>query len=111
MGVKDKINGARDGDVVKVNAHGYDKMPWSVMDTLKENRGVSLVITWNGKTITIPANMAQKNESGRIYWAAQQAGGTVRGDCREHRSQSRCGNEPRNRRTRQVYSRDRRRPI
>lgn len=68
MGVKDKINGARDGDVVKVNAHGYDKMPWSVMDALRENSGVNLVITWNGKTITIPANMAQKNESGRIYW-------------------------------------------
>jgi len=68
MGVKDKVNGSRDGDVVKVNAHGYDKMPWSVMEALKQNSGVSLVITWNGKTITIPAGMAQKNESGRIYW-------------------------------------------
>ena len=68
MGVKDKINGARDGDVVKVNAHGYDKMPWSVMDALRENSGVNLVISWNGETITIPEGKAQKNESGRIYW-------------------------------------------
>lgn len=68
MEVKDKIQKADDGDVIKVNAKDYDKMPESVMDALRKNEDVSLVITWNGKTITIPAGKAQKNEPGRIYW-------------------------------------------
>lgn len=68
MSVKDKIQKADAGDVVKVSASSYDKMPWSVMDALRKNDGVSLVITWNGETITIPASKASNNEPGRIYW-------------------------------------------
>ena len=66
--VKDKISAANSGDVIKVNAKYYDRMPRAVMDTLRKN-GVTLVVDWrNGKTITIPAGMAQQNEPGRIFW-------------------------------------------
>ena len=67
--VREKIEDAKPGDVVKVNAHGYDKMPYSVMRALRENSGISLVIRWNGgEDIVIPAGKAQLPESLRIYY-------------------------------------------
>lgn len=67
--VKDKINNADDGDTIKVNAKDYDKMPESVMDTLRKNPDITIVIDWNGgEPITIPAGKAQPKEQGRIYW-------------------------------------------
>lgn len=67
--VKDKINDADEGDTIKVNAKDYDKMPESVMDTLRKNPDITIVIDWNGgELITIPAGKAQPKEPGRIYW-------------------------------------------
>ena len=67
--VEEKIKDADSGDIIKVDAKSYDKMPWTVMEALRKNSGVSLVIKWNGgDTITIPAGKAAKAESGRIYY-------------------------------------------
>ena len=67
--VKDEISDADSGDVIKVNAKGYDKMPYSVMSELRKNSGVSLVIRWNGgEDIIIPAGQARPAESLRIYY-------------------------------------------
>ncbi len=69
MEVKDQIEQAASGDVVKANAKSYDKMPRVVMDALLQNSGVGLVISWNGgKTITIPAGKVQQSEINRVYW-------------------------------------------
>jgi hypothetical protein len=66
--VENKINAANNGDVIKVKAQYFDKMPYTVMDALRR-KSVALVVDWsNGNTITIPAGKAQQNESGRIYW-------------------------------------------
>lgn len=71
--VKDKIKGAEFGDVIKVNARSYDKMPRSVMKALWRNPGVSLVISWRGgNTITIPAGQAQSASSSRVYYPLSQ---------------------------------------
>lgn len=62
------IETARPGDRVKVNARGYDRMPWTVMDALRKNDGIRLIIRWNGgEEIVIPAKEAL-NESLRIYY-------------------------------------------
>lgn len=67
--VKDKIENAKTGDTVSINTKNYDKMPWYVMDALRDNPDVSLVITWNGgNIITIPVGKAQPKDTGRIYW-------------------------------------------
>ena len=67
--VERNIQKAGAGDTVKANAKWDDKMPRYVMDALRENGGVSLVITWNGgKKITIPAGMAQPFEKLRVYY-------------------------------------------
>ena len=67
--VRQSIEDAKDGDVIKVNAKNYDRMSWTVMRELERNEGVSLVIRWNGgEEIVIPAGKAQSSESTRIYW-------------------------------------------
>ena len=67
--VGEKIENAKPGDIVKVNAHGYDKLSYGVMRALRENNDVSLVIRWNGgEEIVIPAGQAQPAESLRIYY-------------------------------------------
>ena len=68
MKVKSKIQSADPGDTVKVDAKGYDRMPYAVMEALKEADGVTLTVSWNGgKTFTIPAKAALA-ESSRIYY-------------------------------------------
>ena len=68
MKVKNKIENADAGDTIKVNAKGYDRMPYSVMEALREAGDVTLTVTWNGgKTFTIPAGAAL-DESSRIYY-------------------------------------------
>ncbi|MEF9880756.1 MAG: hypothetical protein RR975_15180, partial [Clostridia bacterium] len=63
-----KIMAADTGETITVNAKSYDKLPWSVMQALRE-KSVSMVITWNGgKKISIPAGYALKDEAGRIYY-------------------------------------------
>lgn len=69
MKVKSQIDSAKSGDVVRVNAKYYDKLPASTMEALRKNSGVTLVIDWNGgKTITIPAGKAPKAEGNRVYY-------------------------------------------
>jgi len=66
--VRQKIGKAKPGDIVKVNARGYDKMPRLVMDALKKSDGVTLMIHWNGgKDITIASDKAL-DEALRIYY-------------------------------------------
>lgn len=66
--VRQKIGKAQPGDIVKVNARGYDKMPRLVMDALKKSDGVTLMIHWNGgKDITIDSDKAL-DEALRIYY-------------------------------------------
>lgn len=66
--VRDKINAAKDGATVKVNAGDYKNMPRSVMRALNSNN-VTLVIRRSGAdTITIPAGQAQPNSDTRFYW-------------------------------------------
>ncbi|MGN0625590.1 MAG: YDG domain-containing protein [Oscillospiraceae bacterium] len=66
--VEKNIKKADSGDVIRVDAGEYDKMPWTVMKALRDNK-VTLVINWNGgKTITIPAGQALADEAGRIYY-------------------------------------------
>lgn len=65
--VRRKIEKAESGDTVRVNARGYDKMSWTVMDALK-NHSVTLVIQWSGgEDIVIPAGKAL-DEPSRIYY-------------------------------------------
>ena len=67
--VQRKIETADPGDTIKVNAKGYDQMPWSVMEALKESDSVTLHITWNGgEDIIIPSAAALSRDTGRIYY-------------------------------------------
>lgn len=68
MEVKEKLRDADPGDTVKTNAKGYDRMPWSVMEALREADGVTLHITWNGgEDIIIPSEAALSEQS-RVYY-------------------------------------------
>lgn len=67
--VKERIEDAGPGDTVRANARDYDRMPFWVMDALREADGVTLHITWNGgEDIVIPAEAALTPEAGRIYY-------------------------------------------
>lgn len=69
MEVKEKIQNADPGDTIKANARNYDRMPWSVMEALRQSDGVTLHITWNGgKDIIIPSAAALNKDNGRIYY-------------------------------------------
>ena len=66
--VEKEVKNAKAGETVKVYAGNYDNMPHSIMKLLDEKE-VTLVIHWNnGNTITIPADKAQADAKGRIYW-------------------------------------------
>lgn len=69
MEVKEKIQNADPGDTIKANARNYDRMPWSVMEALRQSDGVTLHITWNGgEDIIIPSAAALNKDNGRIYY-------------------------------------------
>lgn len=66
--VKDEIQKANNGNVVKVNAKSYNQMPWTIMQLL-HNRSVTLIIEWDGgDTITIPSGKAADIENSRVYY-------------------------------------------
>ena len=68
MDVRDEIRHADPGDTVKANARTYDRMPWSVMEALRDADGVTLHITWNGgEDIIIPSEAALSEQS-RVYY-------------------------------------------
>lgn len=66
--VEDQIESADPGDTVKVNAKGYDRMPWTVMEALRQADDVTLHITWNGGEDIIIPSEAALNEQSRIYY-------------------------------------------
>lgn len=69
MEVKEKIQDADPGDTIKANARSYDRMPWSVMEALREADGVTLHISWyGGENIIIPSAAAPGRDSARIYY-------------------------------------------
>ena len=69
MDVKEQIQDADPGDTIKVNARSYDRMPWSVMEALREAEDVTLRITWvGGEDIIIPSAAALNKDNGRIYY-------------------------------------------
>ncbi len=68
--VKQQIEAADPGDTIKANAKGYDRMPVSVMEALRNAENVTLLITWNGgEDIKIPSSKALERDELRIYWA------------------------------------------
>ena len=68
MDVRDEIRHADPGDTVKANARTYDRMPWSVMEALRNSDNVTLHITWNsGEDIIIPSAAALSEQS-RVYY-------------------------------------------
>lgn len=66
--VRRKIEKAAPGDTVKVNARGYDKLPWSVMDALKNSVGVTLAIQWSGGGEIVIPSAGALEEALRIYY-------------------------------------------
>lgn len=68
MEVKDKIEDADPGDTIRVNARSYDRMPWSVMEALRNADGVTLHITWNGGEDILIPSAAALSERSRIYY-------------------------------------------
>ncbi|MBC8585169.1 Ig-like domain-containing protein [Oscillospiraceae bacterium NSJ-64] len=68
MDVRDEIRHADPGDTVKANARTYDRMPWSVMEALRNTDNVTLHITWNGGEDIIIPSAAALNEQNRIYY-------------------------------------------
>ncbi|MEG2575724.1 MAG: hypothetical protein RSA41_06805, partial [Christensenella sp.] len=62
------IQSAQKGDMLKIDAGAYTKMPACVMEELRI-KGAGLVITWNGgKDIVIPAGKAPDAEKDRDVW-------------------------------------------
>ena len=67
--VIDKIEHASKKETVKADAKDYTKMPWPVMEALKKNPTVTLVIERNGgKDIIIPAGKTLPIEGNRVYY-------------------------------------------
>ncbi|MEG3029005.1 MAG: YDG domain-containing protein, partial [Oscillospiraceae bacterium] len=71
IGVVSKIQGAKKGDVIKINTGDYDKMPATVMEELRL-KGIGMVITCGAKTVTIPAGRAKNAEKDREVWTINQ---------------------------------------
>lgn len=66
--VKSNLEDAEPGDTVKANARTYDRMPWSVMEALRNSDNVTLHIIWNGgEDIIIPSEAALSEQS-RVYY-------------------------------------------
>ena len=68
MDVRDEIRHADPGDTVKANVRTYDRMPWSVMEALRNADGVTLHITWNGGEDIIIPSAAALSEQSRVYY-------------------------------------------
>lgn len=63
-----KAKKASDGDTIKINARGYDKMPATIIKSIL-GRDITLVISWTGgSAITIYGTTAKAPEATRIYY-------------------------------------------
>lgn len=66
--VRKKIEAAGRGDTVTVNPRGYERMPKSVMDALRQKDGVTLVLLRDGgEEIVIPSEKAL-DEAMQVYY-------------------------------------------
>lgn len=67
--VRGLIQKAKAGETVNVNAVTWDKMPENVMDALRRNPHVALIVRWDGgDPVIIPALTALAKEEGRVYY-------------------------------------------
>ena len=67
--VRSLIQQAKAGETVNVNAVTWDKMPENVMDALRKNPHVALIVRWDGgDPVIIPALTALAKEEGRVYY-------------------------------------------
>ena len=67
--VRSLIQKAKAGETVNVNAVTWDKMPENVMDALRKNPYVALIVRWDGgDPVIIPALTALAKEEGRVYY-------------------------------------------
>lgn len=67
--VRSLIQKAKAGETVNVNAVTWDKMPENVMDALRKNPHVALIVRWDGgDPVIIPALTALAKEEGRVYY-------------------------------------------
>ena len=69
--VEEDIEDAEKGETVEAPLEdGIDKLPWYIINALRDNPDVGLSITKNGKVIVnIPAGKAIANEPGRVYYS------------------------------------------
>lgn len=67
MNINDEIEDAKSGTTIKVDAKGYDKVPWNVLETLRGKDNVTLRIKWNGVEIVIPSGKVLAYD-GYIYY-------------------------------------------
>ena len=75
--VQDKIEAAKLGTSIKVNAGDNDRMPAYVMKALKKKKDVTLTIRWDGgKDIVIPSSKAL-DEPLRMYYPLAYLEGIV----------------------------------
>lgn len=74
MTVKANIKKTKDGKTLRVNVPSDIKnMPASVMETIRlcEN-DVTVVLKWNGRTITISTEEAVKKPARKVFWSFKQ---------------------------------------
>ncbi len=63
------VQSSSEGDLVRINAKGYDRMPVSFMDVLEENQQASILIQWNGgEPIFIAAGDSLSPEPDRAFF-------------------------------------------
>ncbi len=63
------VRNSSEGDLVRINAKGYDRMPVSFMDVLEENQQASILIQWNGgEPIFIAAGDSLSSEPDRAFF-------------------------------------------
>lgn len=74
MKVKTSIKTAKAGKTLRFNvSKEITNMPASVMETLRLcDKEITLVLKWNGRTITIPAEEAVKKPANKIFWTVKQ---------------------------------------
>ncbi len=66
--VENRIDEAKSGNTIKVNADKFHKLPVSVMNAILAKPGVKLVIEWNGGKPIILTSRNALTEQNRIYY-------------------------------------------
>lgn len=67
--LEEKLQNAKPGDTITLPAHGADSITESVMEILRKNENVTLVIQFpDGTSLTIHSGKAPAAEAGRFSW-------------------------------------------